>query len=65
MGENIKELLNEEIAAEIQAISSLDSGSEKKSTLMGFVRILCLTNREGDIVLSEGINSKAGRNLLR
>ena len=31
MGENIKELLNEEIAAEIQAISSLDSGSEKKS----------------------------------
>lgn len=32
MGENIKELLNEEIAAEIQAISSLDSGSEKKST---------------------------------
>ena len=34
---------------------------------MGCVRILCLTNREGegDIVLSEGINSKAGRNLLR
>jgi hypothetical protein len=31
MGENIKELLNEEIAAEIQAISSLDSGSEEKS----------------------------------
>mgnify|MGYP000729039658 FL=1 len=31
MGENIKDLLNEEIAAEIQAISSLDSGSEKKS----------------------------------
>ena len=31
MSENIKELLNEEIAAEIQAISSLDSGSEKKS----------------------------------
>lgn len=27
MGENIKELLNEEIAAEIQAISSLDSGT--------------------------------------
>lgn len=34
MGENIKELLNEEIAAEIQAISSLDSGSEKKSKAM-------------------------------
>nr|DAE23730.1 MAG TPA: hypothetical protein [Siphoviridae sp. ctcj91]DAW53467.1 MAG TPA: hypothetical protein [Caudoviricetes sp.]DAW95147.1 MAG TPA: hypothetical protein [Bacteriophage sp.] len=34
-------------------------------TLMEFVRILCLTNREGDIVLSEWINSKAGRNLLR
>lgn len=33
--------------------------------LVGFVRILCLTNREGDIVLSEWINSKAGRNLLR
>ena len=32
MSENIKELLNEEIAAEIQAISSLDSGSEEKST---------------------------------
>lgn len=31
-------------------------------TVIGF---LCLTNREGDIVLSEGINSKAGRNLLR
>lgn len=31
MGENIKELLNEEIAAEIRAISSLDSGSEKRS----------------------------------
>lgn len=31
MGENIKELLNEEIAAETQAISSLDSGSEEKS----------------------------------
>ena len=31
MGENIKELLNEEIAAEIQAISSLGSGSEEKS----------------------------------
>lgn len=31
MGENIKELLNGEIAAEIQAISSLDSGSEEKS----------------------------------
>lgn len=31
MGENIKELLNEEIAAEILAISSLDSGSEEKS----------------------------------
>ena len=31
MGESIKELLNEEIAAEIQAISSLDSGSEEKS----------------------------------
>lgn len=31
MGENIKELLNEEIAAEIQAISSLDSGREEKS----------------------------------
>lgn len=31
MGENIKDLLNEEIAAEIQAISSLDSGSEEKS----------------------------------
>ena len=31
MSENIKELLNEEIAAEIQAISSLDSGSEEKS----------------------------------
>ena len=31
MGENIKELLNKEIAAEIQAISSLDSGSEEKS----------------------------------
>ena len=31
MGENIKELLNEEIAAEIQAISSLDSCSEEKS----------------------------------
>ena len=30
-GNFIKELLNEEIAAEIQAISSLDSGSEKKS----------------------------------
>lgn len=28
-------------------------------------QLLCLTNREGDIVLSEGINSKAGRNLLR
>ena len=34
-------------------------------TLVGFVRILCLTNREGDIILSEWINSKAGRNLLR
>ena len=31
MSENIKELLNEEVAAEIQAISSLDSGSEEKS----------------------------------
>ena len=31
MSENIKELLNEEIAAEIQAISSLDTGSEEKS----------------------------------
>ena len=31
MSEKIKELLNEEIAAEIQAISSLDSGSEEKS----------------------------------
>ena len=31
MGENIKELLNEEIAAEIQAISYLGSGSEEKS----------------------------------
>ena len=31
MSKNIKELLNEEIAAEIQAISSLDSGSEEKS----------------------------------
>ena len=31
MSENIKELLNEDIAAEIQAISSLDSGSEEKS----------------------------------
>ena len=31
MSENIKELLNEGIAAEIQAISSLDSGSEEKS----------------------------------
>ena len=31
MSENIKEVLNEEIAAEIQAISSLDSGSEEKS----------------------------------
>lgn len=31
MSENIKELLNEEIAAEIQAISPLDSGSEEKS----------------------------------
>lgn len=31
MGENIKELLNEEIAEEIQAISYLDSGSEEKS----------------------------------
>ena len=31
MSENIKELLNKEIAAEIQAISSLDSGSEGKS----------------------------------
>ena len=31
MSENIKELLNEEIAAEIQAISSLDSGREEKS----------------------------------
>lgn len=27
-------------------------------TLMEFVRILCLTNREGDIILSEWINSK-------
>ena len=31
MSENIKEFLNQEIAAEIQAISSLDSGSEEKS----------------------------------
>lgn len=31
MDENIKDLLNEEIAAEIQAISSLDSGSNEKS----------------------------------
>ena len=31
MSENIKELLNKEIAAEIQAISSLDLGSEEKS----------------------------------
>ena len=31
MGENIKELLNEEMAAEIQALSSLGSGSEEKS----------------------------------
>lgn len=31
MEENIKELLNEEIAAEIQALSCLDSGSEEKS----------------------------------
>lgn len=31
MSENIKELLNEEIAAEILAISSLPSGSEEKS----------------------------------
>lgn len=31
MDENIKELLNGEIAAEIQMISSLDSGSEEKS----------------------------------
>ena len=31
MSENIIELLHEEIAAEIQAISSLDSGSEEKS----------------------------------
>ena len=31
MSENIKEGLNEEIAAEIQAISSLNSGSEEKS----------------------------------
>lgn len=31
MGENIKGLLNEEIAAEIQAISSLVPGSEEKS----------------------------------
>ena len=31
MSENIKELLNEKIAAEIQAISSLNSGSEEKS----------------------------------
>ena len=31
MGENVKDLLNEEIAAEIQAITSLDSGSEEKS----------------------------------
>ena len=35
MSENIKELLNEEIAAEIQAISSLNSGSEEKSKAIG------------------------------
>ena len=44
MGENIKELLNEEIAAEIQAISSLDSGSEKKSmsNYASFLRLISL-----------------------
>lgn len=31
-GQNIEELLSEEIAAEIQALSELDSGSEEKST---------------------------------
>ncbi len=31
MEENIKELLNEEIAAEIQALSSMDSGDKEKS----------------------------------
>ena len=31
MGENIKELLNEEIAAEIQAITPLDQGREEKA----------------------------------
>ena len=30
MSENIKELLNEEIAAEIQAISSLNSGRRRE-----------------------------------
>lgn len=42
MGENIKELLNEEIAAEIQAISSLDSGSEKKSKAMCYIQLSLL-----------------------
>lgn len=32
MEENIKNLLSEEIAAEIQALSELDSGSKEKST---------------------------------
>lgn len=31
-GQNIEELLSEEIAAEIQALSELDSGSKEKST---------------------------------
>ena len=37
MSENIKELLNEEIAAEIQAISSLNSGSEEKSKAIEYL----------------------------
>ena len=36
MSENIKELLNKEIAAEIQAISSLDSGSEGTGKVVPF-----------------------------
>ncbi len=41
MSENIKELLNEEIAAEIQAISSLNSGSEEKSKAIEDLAKLC------------------------
>ena len=46
MSENIKELLNEEIAAEIQAISSLNSGSEEKSAIEDLAKLYRLRIEE-------------------